>query len=66
MPASIIDRYGRWFEYEKDAYHKVLHSIEATDDAQRLSPSFQKAVDLFAHMMAARQLWLFRLGAAGE
>jgi len=66
MPASMIDRYRRWFEYEKDAHHKVLQSIEATADVQRLSPSFQKAVDLFAHIMAARRLWLFRFGAAGE
>ena len=66
MEARIVDRYRRWFEYEKDAHHKVLESIHATADALRLSPSFQRAVDLFAHMMAARFLWLFRLGAAAE
>jgi uncharacterized damage-inducible protein DinB len=65
MPANV-DRYRRWFEYEKDAHQKVLQSLHATADAYRSSPSFQKAVDLFAHMMAARFLWLFRFGACTE
>ena len=66
MPVSTADRYRRWFDYEKDAHQKVLQSIHATADAQRSSPSFQKAVDLFAHMMAARRLWLFRFGVAKQ
>jgi uncharacterized damage-inducible protein DinB len=66
MPASNVDRYQRWFEYEKDAHQKVLRSLDATPDAERSSAAFQKAVDLFAHMMAARWLWLFRFGAASE
>ncbi len=35
-------------------------------DGQRSSSLFQKAVDLFAHLMAARRMWLFRFGAASE
>ena len=66
MTANNVDRYRRWFEYEKDAHRDVLRSIDATPDALRSSPSFQKAVDLFAHMMAARWLWLFRFGAVSE
>ena len=65
MPASNVDRYRRWFEYEKDAHQKVLRSLDAAAEAHR-SPSFQRAVDLFAHMMAARWLWLFRFGAVSE
>jgi uncharacterized damage-inducible protein DinB len=66
MSAKMADRYRRWFEYEKDAHQKVLQSIHATADAERAAPSFQKAVDLFAHVLAARRLWLFRFGAAEE
>jgi uncharacterized damage-inducible protein DinB len=66
MSANMADRYRRWFEYEKDAHRRVLQSIHAAADAERAAPSFQKAVDLFAHMMAARLLWLFRFGAATE
>jgi uncharacterized damage-inducible protein DinB len=30
------------------------------------SPAFQKAVDLMAHLIAARLLWLYRFGVATE
>ena len=62
--SPITDRYRRWFEYEKDAHAKVLMALHAVPAAERSSPGFQKAVDLVAHMLAARRLWLFRLGAA--
>lgn len=59
---SNIDRYRRWFEYEKDAHQKTLASLHALTGEQHSSAQFQKAVDLFAHIMAARQMWLFRWG----
>ena len=65
MVTNIADRYRRWFEYEMDAHQKVLDALEAAD-AQGASLSFQKANDLFAHIIAARLLWLFRLGALDE
>lgn len=64
--ATSIDRYRRWFEYEQDAHRKTLASLQAVPDGQRSSALFQKAVDLFAHLMAARRMWLFRFGAASE
>lgn len=63
---NIADRYRRWFEYEKDAHGKVLASLHNVAAERRSSPSFQKAVDLFAHIMAARWLWLFRFGVVAE
>lgn len=66
MTAHLADRYRRWFEYEQDAHRKTLASLSALPAEQRSSPPFQKAVDLFAHLMAARRMWLFRLGAAQE
>jgi uncharacterized damage-inducible protein DinB len=59
----MADRYRRWFVYERDAHRKVLRSLEAVAPPRRGEDWFQKAVDLFAHLMAARHLWLFRLGA---
>lgn len=64
--ATDIDRYRRWFEYEQEAHCKTLASLQAVLDGQRSSSLFQKAVDLFAHLMAARRMWLFRFGAASE
>ena len=66
MVTNIADRYRRWFDYEIDAHKKVLESLEAAATAHGPSPSFQKANDLFAHIVAARRLWLYRFGALEE
>lgn len=66
MTTYIADRYRHLFEYEKDAHTKVIVSLVAVSADKRSSPSYQKAVDLVAHICAARRLWLFRFGAASE
>lgn len=66
MNTTNIECYRRWFDYEMDAHAKVLASFEATPEDQRTTPSYQKAVDLFAHMMLARRLWLYRFGVLDE
>jgi uncharacterized damage-inducible protein DinB len=66
MTDTMIERYRRWFEYEKDAHEKTLASLARVPDADRSSPAFQKAVELFAHIFKARRLWLHRFGAAQE
>lgn len=63
---NMADRYRKWFEYEKDSYEKVLASFETVPDDVRLSKEFQKAVMLLAHLVAARNLWLFRFGIKDE
>lgn len=62
----LIERYRRWFDYEKDSHGKTLASIEAVPPRLWQSPDFQKAVDLLAHVIAARWLWLYRFGATKE
>jgi uncharacterized damage-inducible protein DinB len=59
---TLADRYRRWFAYEKDAHEKTLQSLRTVAEERRDHPSFQKAVSLVGHLVAARQLWLFRLG----
>ncbi|HZS05611.1 MAG TPA: DinB family protein [Blastocatellia bacterium] len=66
MPTNSADRYRRWFEYEKDSHAKVLASLDAVPAPLRSLPQFQKAADLLAHLMMARQLWLFRFGILKE
>jgi uncharacterized damage-inducible protein DinB len=63
---GMPERYRRWFEYEKDSHAKVLASLEAAPDDVRSAAGFQKAVDLMAHIVAARWLWLYRFGVAKQ
>jgi uncharacterized damage-inducible protein DinB len=66
MPTSMADRYRRWFEYEKDAHAKVLRSLETVPEQRRSSPEFRKALELLAHIMAGRRIWLFRFGVSKD
>lgn len=60
---SLIERFRRWFEYEVDVHDKVVLSLRTVPDDKRNEASYQKAVDLLAHIAAARLLWLYRFGA---
>jgi len=66
MGKSLIDDYRRWFDYEMDAHAKVLASLAACPEDRRAAPEYGKAIDLFAHMMLARRLWLYRFGLLAE
>jgi uncharacterized damage-inducible protein DinB len=59
---TLADRYRRWFAYEKDAHEKTLQSLRTVSDERHSHPSFRKATSLVGHLVAARQLWLYRLG----
>ncbi len=59
---SSVDRYRRWFEYEKDSHAKVLESLERLPAEARDKPEYRKAVELVSHLAAARRLWMYRLG----
>jgi len=63
---TMIQNYRRWFDYERDSHAKTLSSLGTVPEASRKSHSFQKAVDLLAHVVAARRMWLFRLGVGIE
>jgi uncharacterized damage-inducible protein DinB len=54
------ERYRRWFRYEEESHARVLASLEAVPPDLPGRP-LQKAVDLLAHVVAARMLWLSRL-----
>jgi uncharacterized damage-inducible protein DinB len=66
MPEILADQYRRWFEYEKDSHRKVIRSLASVPLERRSFESFQKSIELVAHVIAARWLWLFRLGAAAN
>jgi uncharacterized damage-inducible protein DinB len=64
MAGDLAERYRRWFDYEKDSHAKVLAAFAAAPGRARATRQFCKAVGLGGHIIASRQIWLFRLGAA--
>jgi len=62
MADVLIARFRQWFEYEEDAHAKVLASLDTIPADRREGPEYRKAVSLFAHIVAARRVWLGRLG----
>jgi uncharacterized damage-inducible protein DinB len=66
MIPTLVEQYRRWFEYEKDSHRQLLASLETVPEEGRLSETFQKALTLMSHMVAARQMWLYRFGGPVE
>lgn len=62
----MIDQYRRWFEYERDSHAKTLASLGAVTEESRQSEEFRQAVYLMWHIIAARRMWLFRIGVLKE
>ncbi len=62
MPNSRAEQYRLWYEYEVDSHGKTVASLLASQAEHGREAGWQKAVDLLAHVAAARRLWLFRLG----
>jgi uncharacterized damage-inducible protein DinB len=62
MGRELVERYRRWFEYERDSHAKVLVSLDTVPGDHRDAPAFAKAVELMAHVVAARMIWLERFG----
>ena len=62
MESGFAAQYRRWFAYEKDSHRKTLDSLQRIPESLRARDSFGKAVDLLAHIAAARTLWLHRFG----
>lgn len=56
----LIERFVRWFDYEREVHGKVVASLKASTADH---PDIRKAIELLGHIAAARQVWLHRLGA---
>ncbi len=66
MSPTMLDRYRRWFDYEKDSHRQVLASLDSVAAEGRDSDAYRKALDLLGHILAARRMWLHRLDPAFE
>ena len=62
MQESALDHLKIWFQYEKDAHSKTITSLTSVPNGKRDRKEFQKAANLFAHIVGARWLWLKRMG----
>jgi uncharacterized damage-inducible protein DinB len=63
---TLADRFRRWYDYERHCNAKTLQMLASVPEDRRSAPEFQKAVDRMAHLVAARQRWLNRLGHFSE
>ena len=52
----MIERYRRWFEYEKDSHAKTLQSLNAVAADLRTTAEFAKALYLMGHIIAGRRI----------
>lgn len=63
---SFAERFRHWYEYEKDCNAKALQMLQSVPAAARASATFKEAVGKMAHLVAARHMWLFRLGVVAD
>lgn len=59
---DTVQQYQKWFEYEKEVHQRVMASINSVPTTKQKLDDYQKALDLFSHILAARQFWLYRMG----
>lgn len=59
---TLADRFRQWYEFERDCTVKTQAMLQSVPAEKRSDPLFQKAIDKFAHIDAARLRWLHRLG----
>jgi uncharacterized damage-inducible protein DinB len=62
MSNPLTERFRRWFDYERDAHAKVFASLETVSPEGRDTAEYRKAVSVLAHIVAARRIWLGRIG----
>lgn len=62
MILDNVGRHRRWLEYEREMHRRVLESLRSVPADRQADPAFAKAKSLLAHLLVARQIWLFRLG----
>src|SRR5258708_7362639 len=65
-PLSLIERFRNWYEYERDCNAKSLNMLRSVPIEKRGSPQFARAIEKMSHLIAARRMWLFRLGVVAD
>ncbi len=65
-PLSFAERFNAWYAYERDCNAKALEMLRSVPAGARSSPQFARAVGKLAHLVAARHMWLYRLGVCTD
>lgn len=60
---TLTSRYRRWFEQERDAIDKTFGSLRSVPTERRGEEPYRRATTILGHVVAARGIWLARLGA---
>ena len=64
MTGSRLAAHARNLEHERAAHRAVVASFDTVPEASRQTPGYHRAVDRFAHVLVARDVWLARLTGA--
>ena len=62
MPQTMPDRFREWYDYERDCNAKTVAMLESVPADRRSDPDYTRALRKLAHLVAARWMWLWRLG----
>lgn len=65
-PTTLIERFRHWYDYERDCNAKVIAMVESVPEDRRGSDAFTKAVGKASHIIAARHMWMHRLGESDD
>jgi uncharacterized damage-inducible protein DinB len=63
MPNTLLHQYLHWLDWEQDVTRQTIDTLRAIVPQHR-GEAYQRACSLLGHLLAARQVWLFRLGAS--
>lgn len=66
MIPTMADRFRAWYDYERDCNAKTIAMLESVPADRRDDPNYPRALRKFAHMVAARWMWLHRLGGIDD
>jgi uncharacterized damage-inducible protein DinB len=58
----MADRFRRWYGHERDCNAKIVQMLNSVPAERRSDPQFEKALGRATHVIAAREIWLGRLG----
>lgn len=59
---SMTERFRNWYDHERDCNAKILTMLNSVPEERRSSSEFRRALDLTAHLIMARRMWLHRIG----
>lgn len=65
MALTIATQFEHWFRYEAESTRLLIEDLRALPAGLKARAEYQTMLDLVGHLVAARQMWLWRFGAEG-